>query len=95
MENTDTIDISNSNNTNIDISNLIEFSKIIKDLLNDLIVTFSDKTETIINNDKHLLNILNHNFTDDDLELNYNDNIVISMTYVFNFSKNIFPFKIL
>jgi len=93
MENTDTIDISNSNNTNIDISNLIEFSKIIKDLLNDLIVTFSDKTETIINNDKHLLNILNHNFTDDDLELNYNDDIVISMTYVFNFSKNIFPLK--
>lgn len=93
MENTDTIDISNSNNTNIDISNLIEFSKIIKDLLNDLIVTFSDKTETIINNDKHLLNILKHNFTDDDLELNYNDDIVISMTYVFNFSKNIFPLK--
>ena len=35
------------NNSDLDVSNLIEFSKIIKDLLLDLLTTFPDKLKDI------------------------------------------------
>ena len=53
-----------NNTENIDISNLIEFSKIIKDLLNDSINTFPDKTETLILNNPGMVKIINSNLHD-------------------------------
>ena len=44
-----------NNDEKIEISNLIEFSKIIKDLLNDLINTFADKTQDIILKDEAMV----------------------------------------
>jgi hypothetical protein len=84
-----------SNTENIDVSNLVEFSKIIKDLLNDLIVTFPDKTEAIILKNPDLTNILNHAFNVTDDDLTRDSELVVSMTNLFNYCKKIFPPKFL
>jgi hypothetical protein len=84
-----------NNTDNIDISNLVEFSKIIKDLLNDLIITFPDKTETTISNNTDFTNIINHTFDSADDNLTPDSELVISMTNVFNYCKKIFPLKLL
>ncbi len=53
---------------NVEISNLIEFSKIIKDLLNDLINTFPDKTENIILKDEAMVMLMNYDFNKQELD---------------------------
>tara|TARA_B110000444_G_scaffold71737_1_gene67474 strand:- start:7584 stop:8921 length:1338 start_codon:yes stop_codon:yes gene_type:complete len=94
-----------NNTENIDISNLIEFSKIIKDLLNDLINTFPDKTETLILNNPGMVKIINSNFnkindsSDNNQDDNQDDNLendeefVKHATVLFKFCKDIFPLK--
>jgi hypothetical protein len=84
-----------SNTENIDVSNLVEFSKIIKDLLNDLIVTFPDKTEAIILKNPDFTNILNHTFNATDDDLTRDSELVVSMTNLFNYCKKVFPLKFL
>tara|TARA_B100001175_G_scaffold175335_1_gene148906 strand:- start:2309 stop:3616 length:1308 start_codon:yes stop_codon:yes gene_type:complete len=77
----------------IEIPNLFEFSKIIKDLLNDLINTFPDKTESIIlkNNDLH--NILKFQFDSSGNDFECNELIMSNMMNIFSYCKNIFPSK--
>tara|TARA_Y100000741_G_scaffold103564_2_gene77279 strand:+ start:1638 stop:2924 length:1287 start_codon:yes stop_codon:yes gene_type:complete len=81
------------NSENVDIPNLIEFSKIIKELLKDLINTFPDKTENIISNNSDLLKILEYDFNKTDDNLEYEKEFLSSATIIFNFCKNIFPLK--
>lgn len=76
---------------NIDIPNLIEFSKIIKDLLNDLINTFPDKTENIILKDEDMVRIMKYEFDKENTELE--EDFITSATVLYNFCKNIFPLK--
>jgi len=76
---------------NIDISNLIEFSKIIKDLLNDLINTFPDKIENIILRDENMVRIMKYEFNKENTELD--EELTISATVLYNFCKNVFPLK--
>ena len=84
-----------NNTENIDISNLVEFSKIIKDLLNDLISTFPDKTEAIILKNIDFTNIINHTFDATDDDLTQDCELVVSMTNLFNYCKKVFPLKFL
>lgn len=84
-----------NDNNNIDISNLVEFTKIIKDLLNDLIITFPDKTVSNISKDPDFTNIINHTFDTTDDDSCYGEELVTSMTNVFNFCKKVFPSKFL
>ena len=84
-----------NNTENIDISNLVEFSKIIKDLLNDLISTFPDKTEAIILKNTDFTNIINHTFDATDDDLTQDCELVVSMTNLFNYCKKVFPLKFL
>ena len=76
---------------NIDTSYLIEFSKIIKDLLNDLVNTFPDKTESIISKDEAMSKLINYDFNKE--ELDYEEEFITSATSIFNFCKNVFPLK--
>ena len=76
------------------VSNYIEFSKIIKDLLKDLINTFADKTESIINKDTNLSYILNYEFTDlTTHEILYDSSFICSVEYIYNYCKTILPEK--
>jgi hypothetical protein len=84
-----------NNTENIDVSNLVEFSKIIKDLLNDLIITFPDKTEVIILKNPDFTNIMNHTFNVTDDDLTHDSELVVSMTNIFNYCKKVFPVKFL
>tara|TARA_B110000444_G_scaffold255437_1_gene289824 strand:+ start:14247 stop:15566 length:1320 start_codon:yes stop_codon:yes gene_type:complete len=84
-----------NNTENVDVSNLIEFSKIIKDLLTDLIITFNDKTEAIILKNSDFTNILNHTFADSDDNLAADSELVISMSNIFDYCKKVFPLKFL
>ena len=84
-----------NNTENIEISNLVEFSKIVKDLLKDLIVTFPDKVEAIINKNPDFTNIINHTFDVDDDGLTRDSDLVISMTNLFDYCKKVFPLKFL
>ena len=52
---------------------LIEFSKVIKDLLSDLLITFSDKTEDIIKNNSDYVNILKFNIIENENDLINNE----------------------
>lgn len=76
---------------------LIEFSKNIKDLLLDLKTTFSDKTETIIDENSDFLNILNYDFTklnEDNIEENKCEeykSLLISSQKLFDYCKIVYP----
>ena len=76
---------------NVEISNLIEFSKIIKDLLNDLINTFPDKTENIILKDEAMVMLMNYDFNKQ--ELDNEEELVRCSTILYNFCKEVFPLK--
>jgi hypothetical protein len=76
---------------NIEISNLIEFSKIIKDLLNDLINTFPDKTEKIILKDEAMVMLMNYDFNKQELE--NEEELIRCSTSLYNFCKEVFPLK--
>ena len=80
---------------NIEISNLVEFSKIVKDLLNDLIITFPDKVEAIINKNPDFTIIINHTFDVADDNLTPDCELVVSMTNIYNYCKKVFPLKFL
>ena len=90
----------NDSNT-VDTPYLIEFSKIIKDLLNDLINTFPDKTENIILKDADMVKILKYKLdkTDEEeeekgeKELDNEKEFISSVRVLFNYCKNIFPLK--
>jgi hypothetical protein len=81
------------------ISNLIEFYKIIKDLLKDLLITFPDKLETIINNHIHLKFILNFdslnldNLTTNDANDSSVETFINNIEPVFQHCKSVFPEK--
>ena len=75
----------------VEISNLIEFSKIIKDLLNDLVNTFPDKTENIITKDESMVMLMNYNFNTQ--ELDNEEELYKSATILYNFCKEVFPLK--
>ena len=75
----------------VEISNLIEFSKIIKDLLNDLINTFPDKTENIILKDEAMVMLMNYDFNKQ--ELDNEEELVRCSTILYNFCKEVFPLK--
>lgn len=85
----DISDINESNNDDINI-NLLEFSKIIKDLINDINLTFSDKVTNKITNNKELNIIYN-------LDLSkYEDNIddkeeLQAVTNIYNYCKTVYP----
>ena len=93
----------NTFDSNLNICNLIEFSRIIKDLLNDLLYTFNDKVYTIITNDKHYSNILKYSIPNtkefEDLNIydisicykHLDNDFLDSSIYLFNYCKNIFP----
>ena len=76
---------------NVEISNLIEFSKIIKDLLNDLINTFPDKTENIILKDEAMVMLINYDFNKQ--ELDNEEELIRCSTILYNFCKEVFPLK--
>ena len=76
---------------NVEISNLIEFSKIIKDLLNDLINTFPDKTENIILKDEAMVMLMNYDFNKQ--ELDNEEELIRCSTILYNFCKEVFPLK--
>jgi len=91
----------NDSNT-IETPYLMEFSKIIKDLLNDLINTFPDKTENIILKDPDMVKIMKYKFnkTDEEekeekgeKELDNEKEFISSVRVLFNYCKNIFPLK--
>ena len=84
-----------NNTENIEISNLVEFSKIVKDLLKDLVVTFPDKVEAIINKNPDFTNIINYTFDVEDDNLTRDSELVISMTNLFDYCKKVFPLKFL
>jgi hypothetical protein len=75
----------------VEISNLLEFSKIVKDLLNDLINTFPDKTENIILKDENMFRIMKYEFNKENTELE--EEFITSATILYNFCKNVFPLK--
>jgi hypothetical protein len=75
----------------VEISNLLEFSKIVKDLLNDLINTFPDKTENIILKDENMVRIMKYEFNKENTELE--EEFITSATILYNFCKNVFPLK--
>lgn len=75
----------------VEISNLIEFSKIVKDLLNDLLNTFPDKTENIILKDENMVRIMKYEFNKENTELE--EEFITSATILYNFCKNVFPLK--
>lgn len=88
------------NDSNIvDTPYLIEFSKIIKDLLSDLINTFPDKTENIILKDPDMVKIMKYKLdkTDEEekgeQELDNEKEFISSVRVLFNYCKNIFPLK--
>ena len=76
---------------NVEISNIIEFSKIIKDLLNDLIITFPDKTESIILKDEAMVMLKNYDFNNQ--ELDNEEELIKCSTILYNFCKKVFPLK--
>ena len=75
----------------VEISNLIEFSKIVKDLLNDLLNTFPDKTENIILKDENMVRIMKYEFNKENTEVG--EEFITSATILYNFCKNVFPLK--
>ena len=90
MENKETTDNTETENQSnkIDIQNLIDFSKIIKDLLNDLNNTFNDKVETIINNDIDLKTIINYELPDNQ---EYDEKFISCVENIFNYCKSVYP----
>jgi len=80
-----------NNDEKIEISNLIEFSKIIKDLLNDLINTFADKTQDIILKDESMVMLMKYDFSKQ--ELDNEEELIRCATVLYNFCKNVFPLK--
>ena len=78
---------------------LIEFSKVIKDLLSDLLITFSDKTEDKIKNNTDYICILKFNILENEnclINDNYENNsenieFMNSVNNVFEYCKKIFP----
>ena len=80
-----------TNDEKIEISNLIEFSKIIKDLLNDLINTFADKTQDIILKDESMVMLMKYDFSKQ--ELDNEEELIRCATVLYNFCKNVFPLK--
>ena len=76
---------------NVEISNLIEFSKIIKDLLNDLINKFPDKTENSILKDEAMVMLMNYDFNKQ--ELDNEEELIRCSTILYNFCKEVFPLK--
>tara|TARA_B100001769_G_scaffold275299_2_gene276965 strand:+ start:2149 stop:3477 length:1329 start_codon:yes stop_codon:yes gene_type:complete len=79
------------NNPDFDISNLIEFSKIIKDLLLDLLTTFPDKLKDIILNNNSYTIILKTDLYSNDI-LN-NTEFINNSTDLINYVKKILPLK--
>lgn len=79
------------NNLDLDVSNLIEFSKIIKDLLLDLLTTFPDKLKDIILNNNDYTIILKTDLYNNDI-LN-NTDFINSSTNLINYVKKILPLK--
>ena len=79
-------------NSNINnISNILEFSKIIKDLLNDLINTFPDKTRSNIESNKDFVKIMNYDLHDG-VDLNNIDNeFIVSSENIFKYCISLFP----
>tara|TARA_B100000579_G_scaffold287635_1_gene238575 strand:+ start:565 stop:1938 length:1374 start_codon:yes stop_codon:yes gene_type:complete len=90
MDNTETTDNTETENQSnkIDIQNLIDFSKIIKDLLNDLNNTFNDKVESIINNDIDLKTIINYELPDNQ---EYDEKFISCVENIFNYCKSVYP----
>ena len=86
-ETTDNTETENQSNK-IDIQNLIDFSKIIKDLLNDLNNTFNDKVESIINNDIDLKTIINYELPDNQ---EYDEEFISCVENIFNYCKSVYP----
>ena len=75
---------------------LIEFYKIIKDLLNDLTHSFNDKVETIITNNKDYQNIINfscENYDDISYDNDEYKEFLESINNIFNHSKQKIPEK--
>ena len=104
IDNDNNTDKTNSTDDNYSAANLIEFSKIIKDLLRDLCVTFSDKLDTIIENNNDFKIIINYDLanleTDNVGDLsdnpsisNNNKNFLESVKNIFNHCKSIFPHR--
>ena len=93
----------NKFDSNSNICNLIEFSRIIKDLLNDLLYTFNDKLYNTITNNKNYSNILKYPIPSikelEDLNIydisncyeHLNNDLLNSSIYLFNYCKNNFP----
>ncbi len=79
------------NNPDFDISNLIEFSKIIKDLLLDLLTTFPDKLKDIILNNNSYTIILKTDLNSNDI-LN-NTEFINNSTDLINYVEKIVPLK--
>ncbi len=81
-----------NNTNNSDNSNLIDFSKIIKDLLTDLNNTFSDKVESIINNDPDLKVIINFDISklNNDKD-DTNKEFLRCVENIFNYCKTVYP----
>jgi hypothetical protein len=79
-----------------EVNILIEFYKVIKDLLNDLNNSFNDKVESIINNNEDYQNILNFSCENYD-EISYDNEdykeILNSINNIFNHTKKYIPKK--
>ena len=88
MENKENTDTTENQSNKIDIQNLIDFSKIIKDLLNDLNNTFNDKVESIINNDIDLKTIINYELPDNK---EYDEEFISCVENIFNYCKSVYP----
>jgi hypothetical protein len=67
---------------------LIEFSKIIKDLLNDLNTTFSDKISTTIINNYSYNYIIDNDYDNNNYEKKYN---IEHIKFIYNHCKLVFP----
>ena len=84
-----------NNKNNSDHTNLIDFSKIVKDLLTDLNNTFSDKVESIINNDPDLKVIINFDISkfnnDNDDKDDTNKEFLRCVENIFNYCKTVYP----
>ena len=82
----------NNTNSNINkLSNILEFSKIIKDLLNDLINTFPDKTKSIIESNKDFVKIINYDLHDSVDLNNIDTEFVVSSENIFKYCISLFP----
>ena len=88
MENKENTDTTENQSNKIDIQNLIDFSKIIKDLLNDLNNTFNDKVDSIINNDIDLKTIINYELPDNK---EYDEEFISCVENIFNYCKSVYP----